>query len=114
MMGKKPKKKKGNINNLFLVCNVGSQNNAIFGSVCMKKKKRKKRVVTSRGKHNMDVMTSVTSCQAFFFWGGKRRGGGGERVTPSKEKGKKDRLIAGYDLSCKPAIQRSCWGAFFV
>lgn len=42
MMGKKPKKKKGNINNLFLVCNVGSQNNANFGSVCMKKKKIKK------------------------------------------------------------------------
>ena len=41
-MGKRPKKKKGNINNLFLVCNVGSQNNAIFGSVCMKKKKKKK------------------------------------------------------------------------
>lgn len=46
------------------------KNNAIFGSVCMKKKKRKKRVVTSRGKHNMDVMTSVTSYQAFFFLGG--------------------------------------------
>ena len=42
MMGKKPKKKKGNINNLFLVCNVGSQNNANFGSVCMKTKKIKK------------------------------------------------------------------------
>lgn len=41
MMGKKPKKKKGNINNLFLVCNVGSQNNANFGSVCMKKKIKK-------------------------------------------------------------------------
>lgn len=41
MMGKRPKKKKGNINNLFLVCNVGSQNNANFGSVCMKKKIKK-------------------------------------------------------------------------
>ena len=61
----------------------------------------------------MDVMTSVTSYQAFFFLGGGEAEGGG-RVTPSKEKGKKDRLIAGYDLSCKPAIQRSCWGAFFV
>ena len=62
----------------------------------------------------MDVMTSVTSYQAFFLGGGEAEGGGGGRVTPSKEKGKKDRLIAGYDLSCQPAIQRSCWGAFFV
>ena len=57
----------------------------------------------------MDAMTSVTSYQEFFFWGG---GGWGRRVTPSKEKGKKDRLITGYDLSCKPAIQRSGRGAF--
>ena len=64
----------------------------------------------------MDVMTSVTSYQAFFLGGGAggSRGGGGGRVTPSKEKGKKDRLIAGNDLSCQPAIQRSCWGVFFV
>ena len=48
------------------------------------------------------------------FGGGGGGSGGGVRVTPSKEKGKNDRLIAGYDLSCKPAIQRSCWGAFFV
>ena len=62
----------------------------------------------------MDVMTSVTSCQAFFFLGGgggKRRGGG--RVTPSKEKEKKDRLIAGYDLSCKPANSEELLGCFF-
>lgn len=71
-MGRKPKKKEGNINNLFLVCNVGSQNNVIFCRVCMKKK-RKKRVVTSRGRHNMDVMTSVTSKKAFLGSGGGGR-----------------------------------------
>lgn len=60
----------------------------------------------------MDVMTSVTSCQAFFFGGGS--GGGGGKSDAIQEKGKKDRLIAGYDLSCQPAIQRNCWGAFFV
>ena len=93
-MGRKPKKKKGNINNLFLVCNVGSQNNAIFGSVCMKKKKRKKRAVTSRGKHNMDVMTSVTSYQALGGGGGGWGGGGGggksDAIQRKREEGPPD------------------------
>ena len=76
-MGRKPKKNKGNINNLFLICNVGSQNNAIFCRVCMKKKGRKE-LVPGRGKHNMDVMTSVTSKKAFFFEGGGGEAGGGK------------------------------------
>ena len=61
-MGRKPKEKKDNINNLLLVCNVASQNNAIFCSAFMGK--GRKELVPSRGKHNMDVMTSVTSMQA--------------------------------------------------
>ena len=78
-MGRKPKKKKGNINNLFLVCNVGSQNNAIFLPCLHEKKKGRKELVPGRGKHNMVVMTSVTSKKAFFFCagGGGAEGGGG-------------------------------------
>ena len=40
MMGKKPKKKKGNINNLFLVCNVGSQKQRNFWKRLHEKKKK--------------------------------------------------------------------------
>ena len=40
-MGKKPKKKKGNINNLLLVCNVGSQKQRNFLQCLHEKKGRK-------------------------------------------------------------------------
>ena len=100
-MGRKPKKNKGNINNLFLICNVGSQNNAIFCRVCMKKKGRKE-LVPGRGKHNMDVMTSVTSKKAFFFEGGGEAGGGG-RVTPLffELQARNSEELLGCFFSCK-------------
>ena len=69
-MGRKPKRKKGNINNLFLVCNVGSQNSAIFCSVCMEKRKERVSYQYRETQHGYNDFSSLLS-GVLFFGGGE-------------------------------------------
>ena len=74
--------------------------------------KGRKELVPSRGKHNMDAMTSVTSYQAFFFWGGGGGEGKSDAIKRKREEGPPDcRLWS--DLQASMRNSEELLGCFF-